>query len=146
MAKATLEVRRALSLRCALAAALIGPVLLPAFALGPLKRETDYLFLFRAVMAVAPFAGPGPCVPTTMLGAQGFQLASAKGGQFRVLDRGYDLHPGIWTTVGMAVARTSSCRRRGREELQESERRFHATFEQAAMGVAHVALERGFAG
>src|SRR5215210_496680 len=141
-----------------IAALVVGLVLLLKMLLDPLTGEESPFFLFfGAVMLGAWFGGMGPGLLATALAALAadyFFLPPAH--SLLIYDSGQGLLLALFVLEGcllsLLVATMLSARRqseerasqsrRDQEDLRRSEERFRATFEQAAVGIAHV----GFGG
>ena len=142
----------------AVAAVAVGLALLVKLLLDPLiEQESPFLLFFGAVMIGAWFGGLGPGLLATTLAAltAGYFFLSPTypllAGDFgQVLRLALFVLEGSFISVLVATMRSarrqSEARtlqsRRDQEDLLRSEERFRATFEQAAVGIAHV----GFGG
>lgn len=140
------------------AALAVGLALLVKLLLDPLiEEESAFLLFFGAVIAGAWFGGLGPGLLATALAAltaDYFFLSPTD--TLLVEDFGQALRLALFVLEGsfisVLVATMRSARRqseartlqsrRDQEDLRRSEERFRATFEQAAVGIAHV----GFGG
>src|SRR5215210_9065111 len=141
-----------------IAALVVGLVLLLKMLLDPLTgEESPFLVFFGAVMVGAWFGGLGPGLLATALAAltaDYFFLSPTY--SLLIEDLGQGLNFVLFVLEGaflsLLVATMRSARRqseartlqsrRDQEDLRRSEERFRATFEQAAVGIAHV----GFGG
>jgi PAS domain S-box-containing protein len=141
-----------------IAVLVVGLVLLLKMLLNPLTgEESPFLLFFGAVMLGAWFGGLGPGLLATALAALAadyFFLSPAH--SLLVDDPGQGLLLALFVLEGcllsLLVATMLSARRqseerasqsrRDQEDLRRSEERFRATFDQAAVGIAHV----GFGG
>jgi len=137
-----------------IAALVVGLVLLLKMLLDPLTgEESPFLLFFGAVMLGAWFGGLGPGLLATALAALAadyFFLPPAH--SLLIYDSGQGLLLALFVLEGsllsLLVATMRSARRqseerttqsrRDQEDLRQSEERFRATFEQAAVGIAHV--------
>jgi PAS domain S-box-containing protein len=135
--------------RYGVAVGLVGVMALVKVLLDPLSEQqfTPFLLFFGAVMASALFGGFGPGLLTTVLAAAvSVYLFFTPAGSLVPRDFGQIVRLLIFVSEGLAICWISvlmrSARYRSRQALQtlrESEERFRATFEQAAVGIAHVA-------
>ncbi len=141
-----------------IAVLVVGFALLVKLLLDPLiEEESPFLLFFGAVMVGAWFGGLGPGLLATALAAltaNYFFLSPTY--TLLVDDFGQALRLALFVLEGSfvsllvatmrSVRRQSEARtlqsRRDQEDLRRSEERFRATFEQAAVGIAHV----GFGG
>src|SRR5215210_3528595 len=137
-----------------IAALVVGLVLLLKMLLDPLTgEESPFLLFFGAVMLGAWFGGLGPGLLATALAALAadyFFFSPAH--SLLIYDSGQGLLLALFVLEGsllsLLVATMRSARRqseerttqsrRDQEDLRQSEERFRATFEQAAVGIAHV--------
>ena len=140
----------------AVAVLAVGLALLVKLLLDPLiEEESPFLLFFGAVMIGAWFGGLGPGLLATALAAlaAGYFFLSPTypplAGDFgQVLRLALFVLEGLFISVLVAAMRSarrqSEARalqsRRNQEDLRRSEERFRATFEQAAVGIAHVGL------
>ena len=136
----------------------VGLALLLKLLLDPLiEEETPFLLFFGAVMVGAWFGGLGPGLLATALAALTADYFFLSPTHTLLLDDfGQVLRLALFVLEGaflsLLVATMRSARRqseaktlqsrRDQEDLFRSEERFRATFEQAAVGIAHV----GFGG
>ena len=136
----------------------VGVALLVKLLLDPLiEEESPFLLFFGAVIVGAWFGGPGPGLLATGLAAvtaDYFFLSPTY--TLLIEDFGQGLRLALFVLEGafmsLLVATMRTARRqseartlqsrRDQEDLLRSEERFRATFEQAAVGIAHV----GFGG
>lgn len=135
-------------MRYGAAVALVGLMAFVKLLLDPFSGQqfTPFLLFFGAVMASAFFGGLGPGLVTTALAAGvSLYLFFPPAGSLLLRDLGEILRLLIFVGEGLAICWVSVLMRsaRGRswqalETSRESERRFRATFEQAAVGIAHV--------
>ena len=136
----------------------VGLALLVKLLLNPLiEEESPFLLFFGAVMVGAWFGGLGPGLLATALAAltAGYFFLSPTypplvGDFGQVLRLALFVLEGSFISVLVATMRSARRQyeartlqsRRDQEDLRRSEERFRATFEQAAVGIAHV----GFGG
>lgn len=139
-----------------IAVLVVGLMLLLKMLLDPLTgEESPFLLFFGAVMLGAWFGGLGPGLLATALAALAadyFFLPPAH--SLLIDDSGQGLLLALFVLEGsllsLLVATMRSARRqseektlqsrRDQEDLSRSEERFRATFDQAAVGIAHVGL------
>jgi PAS domain S-box-containing protein len=152
------ETIRAQLLGYVVAVLAVGLALLVKLLLDPLiEEESPFLLFFGAVMIGAWFGGLGPGLLATVLAALtvGYFFLSPtslllEGDLGQVLRLALFLLEGSFIIVLVASMRSARQQyeartlqsRRDQEDLRRSEERFRATFEQAAVGIAHV----GFGG
>ena len=136
----------------------VGVALLVKLLLDPLiEEESPFLLFFGAVLVGAWLGGLGPGLLATALAALvSDYLFLSPAPTFLVDDFGQGIRLALFVLEGafisLLVATMRSARRqaeartlqsrRDQEDLRRSEERFRATFEQAAVGIAHV----GFGG
>src|SRR5919199_149063 len=147
------SIKHSLLLRYGIATLAVAAVILLKLLLDPLITEqSPFLLMAGAVMVGAWFGGLGPGVLATVIGALAAEyfflepVGSFTGPGGGLLPFTLFVLQGLLISVLVEALHSSRQRaetraleiRRKQGELRESEERFRTTFEQAAVGVAHV--------
>jgi PAS domain S-box-containing protein len=127
----------------------VGIALLAKLLLDPLAQQsgTPFVLFFTAVIISTVFGGFGPGLLATFVASLASDYFFLSPGRLLVQDGEYNLRLGIFVLEGLAISSLSvvltSARRRAkraRRALHESDKRFRATFDQAAVGMARVSI------
>ncbi len=126
-------------LRYALAVVTVGLSLLLTLLLRQILHTTPSLLFFAAVMFSSWYGGIGPGLLATVLSIFSisyFLLSPVFALSYALTDI---LLLGVFTLVALLTSWLNTARMQVEEKLRQSEQQFRATFNQAAVGIAHVA-------
>jgi two-component system, chemotaxis family, CheB/CheR fusion protein len=132
--------------RYAVAAGIIVSAALLCWAWPNALGRTPYLAFYPAVMAAAGFGGLGPGVLSTLLSVLAVDLFfDSTPGRVTLIDRALMDQLAMFLAGGLSISVVTgmqrTARRRERQQagaLQISEAQYRGTFENAAVGIAHV--------
>jgi len=131
------------------AALAVGLALLAKLLLDPLVHQsgTTFVLFFTAVLISAVFGGIGPGVLATCVTTVVSDYFYVSPGRLLVQDAESNLQLGTFllaglviTSLGVVLKSAWQRAERAHRGLQESEERFRATFEQAAVGMARLSI------
>ncbi|HEY9743045.1 MAG TPA: PAS domain S-box protein [Coleofasciculaceae cyanobacterium] len=126
-------------LRYTLAVVTVGLSLLLTLLLRQILHTTPSLLFFAAVMFSSWYGGIGPGLLATVLSIFSisyFLLSPVFALSYALTDI---LLLGVFTLVALLTSWLNTARMQVEEKLRQSEQQFRATFNQAAVGIAHVA-------
>ena len=127
----------------------VGIALLAKLLLDPLAQQsgTPFVLFFAVVLISTVFGGFGPGLLATFVAALASDYFFLSPGRLLVQDGEHNLQLGIFVLEGLAISSLGvvlrSARRRAKRAriaLQGSDKRFRATFDQAAVGMARVSI------
>ena len=125
----------------ALAVLLSGLALALTLLLEPLMERSIFLLFIAAIVVSALYGGLGPGLVAVFLSTSASGLFFVPPRYTLLVGLEHLVRLGVFLLVMTAITWLAARRTHVEEGLRESEERFRATFEQAAVGIAHVAQD-----